>query len=102
MGKTCLFRILAGLDEPDSGTVLVEKEGKPVQRGMVGVVAQSYPLFAHRTVRSNLLVAGKPSGLSGSEVADKADGLLKRFGMEAHGRKYPAQLSGGQRQRIAI
>src|SRR5437762_2951298 len=58
MGKTTLFRILAGLDAPDTGSVLIEKEGKPVERGMVGVVAQSYPLFNHRTVRGNLLVAG--------------------------------------------
>jgi NitT/TauT family transport system ATP-binding protein len=40
IGKTCLFRILAGLDAPDSGSVLIGKEGTPVQRGMVGVVAQ--------------------------------------------------------------
>src|SRR5438874_8902195 len=50
MGKTTLFRILAGLDSPDAGDVLVEEDGRPVHRGMVGVVAQSYPLFAHRTV----------------------------------------------------
>jgi NitT/TauT family transport system ATP-binding protein len=102
MGKTTLFRILAGLDAPDTGTVLIEKEGKPVERGMVGVVAQSYPLFHHRTVRGNLLVAGGRSGLSRADVARKADLLLQRFGLAEHARKYPAQLSGGQRQRVAI
>src|SRR3954454_23941865 len=51
MGKTTLFRILAGLMTPDSGTVLLEKECRPVERGKVGVVAQNYPLFEHRTVR---------------------------------------------------
>lgn len=102
VGKTTLFRILAGLDKPDSGTVLVEEEGVPVQRGMVGVVAQNYPLFAHRTVLGNLLVAGKQAGLKGTENRDRAMGLLQRFGIEQQASRYPCQLSGGQRQRAAI
>src|SRR5690242_1766064 len=102
MGKTSLFRILAGLDAPDTGTVVLEKECKPVERGMVGVVAQNYPLFAHRTVLGNLTVAGRRSGLSGGGAKERAKELLKRFGLEEHAGKYPAQLSGGQRQRLAI
>ena len=99
VGKTTLFRLLAGLDVPDKGTILVEAEQKPVQRGMVGVVAQSYPLFAHRTVLGNLLIAGNDSR---AQNRQKAATLLKRFGLEEHGAKYPSQLSGGQRQRVAI
>jgi NitT/TauT family transport system ATP-binding protein len=102
VGKTTLFRILAGLDAPDSGYVLLEKECTPVQRGMVGVVAQNYPLFAHRTVLGNLTVAGRQTGLSGRDAQEKGRELLKRFGLEEHAAKYPAQLSGGQRQRVAI
>ena len=102
IGKTRLFRILAGLDAPDTGAVRITEEGLPVERGMVGVVAQHYPLFAHRTVLGNLTVAGRQAGLSGGDAAAKAAGLLQRFGMEEHGRKYPSQLSGGQRQRVAI
>lgn len=102
IGKTRLFRILAGLDAPDTGGVFITPEQISVQRGMVGVVAQHYPLFDHRTVMGNLTVAGRQAGLSGAEAGEKAKGLLKRFGMEAHGSKYPAQLSGGQRQRVAI
>lgn len=98
MGKTCLFRILAGLSEPDSGQVLVNAEQTIVRRGMVGVVAQNYPLFAHRTVMGNLMVAANGS----VEPRKKADALLARFGMAEHSNKYPAQLSGGQRQRVAI
>src|SRR5689334_18046146 len=52
IGKTTLFRLLAGLDMPDTGSIVVED--RPVQRGMVGVVAQNYPLFEHRTVFGNL------------------------------------------------
>jgi len=102
MGKTTLFRILAGLDKPDTGTVLVEEEGRPVERGMVGVVAQNYPLFAHRTVLSNLAVAGRQAGLSAAQSATRANETLMRFGLEAHAKKYPALLSGGQRQRVAV
>jgi NitT/TauT family transport system ATP-binding protein len=102
IGKTCLFRILAGLDAPDTGSVLLGEEARPVERGMVGVVAQSYPLFSHRTVMGNLLVAGKRAGLSGAQAAEKAESLLQQFGLEDHGQKYPVQLSGGQRQRVAI
>src|SRR5688572_23529969 len=53
IGKTTLFRILAGLEPPDTGRVLIGEEQKPVERGRVGVVAQHYPLFAHRTVLGN-------------------------------------------------
>lgn len=102
VGKTTLFRVLAGLSKPDSGAVLIDEGQKPVERGMVGVVAQNYPLFAHRTVMGNLLVAGAQAGLKGQAGRAKADELLGRFGLSGHGKKYPSQLSGGQRQRVAI
>jgi len=102
VGKTTLFHLLAGLMPPDTGTVAVTEQLTPVKAGMVGVVAQNYPLFMHRTVRGNLHVAGKQNGLRGRELADKADALLKRFGLEGEGEKYPSQLSGGQRQRVAL
>jgi polar amino acid transport system ATP-binding protein/sulfate transport system ATP-binding protein len=102
MGKTTLFRLLAGLDKPQTGVILAGKEQKPVRRGTVGVVAQNYPLFAHRTVMGNLLVAGKQVGLKGAAAREKATDLLKRFGVDEQATKYPSQLSGGQRQRVAI
>jgi polar amino acid transport system ATP-binding protein/sulfate transport system ATP-binding protein len=102
IGKTRLFRILAGLDAPDTGSVVIGETGIPVRRGMVGVVAQHYPLFAHRTVLANLVIAGRRAGLSGAEAAEKARGFLTRFHLEDRADYYPAQLSGGQRQRVAI
>jgi NitT/TauT family transport system ATP-binding protein len=102
VGKTTLFRVLAGLEEPDTGQVLVGGDQKPVRRGQIGVVAQQYPLFAHRSVLSNLVVAGGQIGLKGSAARDKANDLLNRFGLDGQGGKYPSQLSGGQRQRVAI
>jgi NitT/TauT family transport system ATP-binding protein len=102
IGKTRLFRILAGLDEPDTGHVFVGDPLKPVKKGEVGVVAQHYPLFRHRSVISNLIVAGKQSGCSGPEAKERAMKLLTEFDLAEHADKYPAQLSGGQRQRVAI
>jgi len=102
IGKTRLFRILAGLDEPDTGQVFVGDPAEPVKRGEVGVVAQNYPLFRHRTVLSNLIVAGKQSGCSASEAKTRAMKLLADFSLEDHANKYPVLLSGGQRQRVSI
>lgn len=102
IGKTRLFRILAGIDKPDSGYVLVGEAASPVQRGMIGVVAQNYPLFQHRTVMGNLLVAGKRTGVSDSQVREKAQDYLRRFQLLDRAHLYPSQLSGGERQRVAI
>jgi len=102
IGKTSLFRILAGLDKPNSGHVRLGEKQEPVRRGMVGVVAQDYPLFAHRTVLGNLMVAGLRSGLSRKDAREKAMGFLARFDIEDRAPRYPIQLSGGQRQRVAI
>lgn len=102
MGKTTLFRLLAGLDHPDTGAVLVNSVREPVESGMVGVVTQDYRLFPHRTVMGNLMVAGRQARLSTRLARSKAEGLLRQFDIDAHARKYPCQLSGGQRQRVAI
>jgi polar amino acid transport system ATP-binding protein/sulfate transport system ATP-binding protein len=102
IGKTRFFRILAGLDQPDRGSVLIGEKGVPVERGMVGVVAQSYPLFQHRTVLGNLMVARGQAALPASAARDRAMGFLKRFKLEDRAHLYPSQLSGGQRQRVAI
>jgi NitT/TauT family transport system ATP-binding protein len=97
VGKTTLFRTLAGLDLPDTGTIHVMK--KPLRRGDVGVVAQHYPLFQHRTVMGNLMVVG---GKPPAQLEKEAKQILERFGVAEHANKYPSQLSGGQRQRVAI
>jgi polar amino acid transport system ATP-binding protein/sulfate transport system ATP-binding protein len=102
IGKTQLFRILAGLNSPDAGSVLLGEAALPVTRGEVGVVAQHYPLFAHRRVFGNLLIAGTRSGLDHQAAERKATDLLARFKLEDAAHKFPAQLSGGQRQRVAI
>jgi len=102
VGKTTLFKILAGLVDPDEGTVRIGEAGTPADPGLVGVVTQNYILFEHRTVLGNLLIAGKQSGMSAADAKKRAMDYLERFGLTAHAEKYPMQLSGGQRQRVAI
>ena len=102
IGKTQLFHLLSGLKKPTSGRVLIGDPGVPVKRGMVGVVAQHYPLFMHRTVMGNLLIAGERSGRPEAEYKQKAQSLLDEFKLLDRAGHFPSQLSGGQRQRVAI
>lgn len=104
IGKTQLFRILSGLQEPNKGQVLLggNGEAQPVKTGQVGVVAQHYPLFKHRTVIDNLITAGKQAGLDRRKATDRSLELLDKFGLRSHANLFPIQLSGGQRQRVAI
>lgn len=99
-GKTQFSRILTGLQAPTTGEVRVE--GKVVTAGLVGLVAQDYPLFRWRTVRGNLLVALEHSGLTKRGRQDRVKEYLERFGLSDKADLYPSQLSGGQRQRVAI
>src|SRR5215470_11451983 len=102
IGKTQLFRIIAGLNKPTSGRVTINGVDRPVQAGEVGVVAQDYPLFEHRTVMSNLLLAAKQKEKDEKTARDKVVQYLTDFELMDKARLYPAQLSGGQRQRCAI
>lgn len=101
-GKTQLLRIIAGLQTPTTGHVLIDPDRKPIQRGMAGVVFQQYPLFEHRTVQSNLMMAGELAGMKSLKAESHAQELLSMFELENIGDKYPRQLSGGMRQRVAI
>src|SRR5579872_5082594 len=101
IGKNQLFRIIAGLNAPTSGQVLVDS-GTPVAAGMVGVVPQNYPLFEHRTIYSNLLLAAYQSDKNREQAKERVMDYLRRLDMVEQAQLYPAQISGGQRQRVAI
>lgn len=101
VGKTRLLRIIAGLDAPDAGKVRGH-ENAELHAGSVGVVFQDYPLLRHRTVASNLELAGHIGGLSAAASRKRCNELLDTFGLSERGDFYPAQLSGGQKQRAAI
>ena len=80
----------------------VGHEGTPVFAGLVGYVAQSYPLLRHRTVLGNLVTAAKRAGADTKKAQEKAMQYLREFSLDDKWEDYPAQLSGGQRQRVAI
>jgi polar amino acid transport system ATP-binding protein/sulfate transport system ATP-binding protein len=101
VGKTRLLRALAGLDDVDQG-VLRGVGGKKLTPGSVGMVFQDYPLLRHRTVRSNLEIAGRIGGLSPAACKKRVNELLDVVRLTGHAAHYPAELSGGQRQRAAI
>ena len=108
-GKTTLLRILAGLDYPDSGSVLNDGENflaQPARERRIGMVFQHYALFRHLTVIENiafgLRVRPWRSRPSRGEIRARVDRLLRRVQLEGMGARFPAQLSGGQRQRVAL
>jgi ABC-type nitrate/sulfonate/bicarbonate transport system ATPase subunit len=102
IGKTQLSRVLTGLQTPTTGKVTVGPKDTPVHAGLVGYVAQNYPLLRHRNVLGNLTTAAKRSGAGAKEALEKAEDYLRRFSLSDKWDKYPAELSGGQRQRVAI
>src|SRR5213079_3575071 len=81
IGKTQLFRIIAGLNQPTSGQVLVNSTLTPVKAGMVGVVAQNYPLFENRTIFSNLILAAKQREGNHGAARDRVMTYLRRLDM---------------------
>jgi sulfate transport system ATP-binding protein len=108
-GKTTLLRILAGLDYPDTGSVL--KDGKDflattARERNIGMVFQHYALFRHLTVLENiafgLRVRPWRKRPSRAVIRERVGRLLKRVQLDGLGRRYPSQLSGGQRQRVAL
>ena len=104
IGKTQLFRILAGLQEPDTGSVAIGPDQHLVEAGEVGVVSQHYMLFNHRTIKENLRLAMRHSDNALTDV-EREQMILQHaeaFDLSAHLGKYPMQLSGGQRQRTSI
>src|SRR4030095_2497770 len=81
---------------------VADEAGAMLPPGSVGVVFQDYPLLRHRTVESNLELAGIVGGLSAAEARKRTKQLLKTFNLTDRATFYPAQLSRGQRQRVAI
>ena len=102
IGKSQLFRCIAGLQRPTSGSVRLNGRQREVQPGEVGVVAQNYPLFNHRTVWGNLMLAARRHGRDEHTAADACLALLEKFDLVDSAKCHPMMLSGGQRQRVAI
>ncbi len=109
-GKSTLCRAINRLEPIESGTIrldgqLLPDEGKPLARlrAEVGMVFQSFNLFAHKTVLQNVSLGQvKVRGRKKEEADRRSRELLDRVGLASQAPKYPAQLSGGQQQRVAI
>jgi glutamate transport system ATP-binding protein len=109
-GKSTLIRCINGLQPIDGGRVMVDgrplpREGKALarHRADVGMVFQSFNLFAHKTILQNCTLGPvKVRGMSKAEAAKRARSLLERVGIADKADRYPAELSGGQQQRAAI
>ena len=104
-GKSTLLRVIAGLESPDSGQVLIGDEdvtAQPARDRGVGMVFQHYAAFKHMTVYDNvafgLTIRKRPK----AEIRERVDTLLELVQLQQFGHRYPAQLSGGQRQRMAL
>ena len=104
-GKTTLLRIIAGLDKPTSGKVILDGQDItdfPPYKRDVNTVFQNYALFPHMTVEENIGFGLKMKGISKEESQDRIQKVLKLIQLEKLGNRYPAQMSGGQQQRVAI
>lgn len=109
-GKSTLCRTINRLETIDTGTIAIDGEELPAEgrklaqlRSDVGMVFQSFNLFAHKTILDNVTLAPmKVRKLSKEAARDAAMALLERVGVANQADKYPAQLSGGQQQRVAI
>ena len=109
-GKSTLCRTINRLEAFESGTISIDghelpQEGKALarHRADVGMVFQSFNLFAHKTILENVTLGPVTvRGKKPAEAKERAMELLKRVGVDHQAAKYPAQLSGGQQQRVAI
>lgn len=104
-GKTTILRMIAGLDVPDSGDIIingVRVNDVPASKRGIGFVFQNYALFRYMTVADNIGFGLKVQKKSKKEVKSKVNELLALISMADLGTRYPHQLSGGQKQRVAF
>lgn len=109
-GKSTFLRTLNRLEKHDAGTIVVDGiqlndnlRNLDAIRREVGMVFQSFNLFAHLSILKNITLAPmRVRKMSKADAEEKALALLDRVGLKAHAHKYPVQLSGGQQQRVAI
>ena len=109
-GKSTLLRVIAGLEHPDEGRVLLDAVAMPDRepalrnyRRSLGVVFQAFNLFPHLTALQNVMLPlTAVHGMKANEAWQRALEVMERLGLADHAGKKPSQLSGGQRQRVAI
>lgn len=104
-GKTTTLRMIAGFEEPTTGTIMVEgervEEKEPFERN-VNTVFQSYALFPHKTIFDNIAYGLKMKKVPKAEIKERVYEMMEMVQLEGFEKRYPSQLSGGQKQRVAI
>ncbi len=104
-GKSTLLRLIAGLEMPDSGKIILtgkDATNQSVQQRNIGFVFQHYALFKHLTVRQNIAFGLEIRKTPKAKVKGRVEQLLELVQLSGLGDRYPSQLSGGQRQRVAL
>jgi putative ABC transport system ATP-binding protein len=110
-GKSTLLNLIAGLDRPSAGQVIVdgvrvdtlgEAAAARYRRARIGMVFQFFNLIDDLSVLDNVLLPAQLAGLGRFEARGRAEELLASVGMDAYMRQYPGRLSGGERQRVAV
>jgi sulfate/thiosulfate transport system ATP-binding protein len=104
-GKSTLLRMIAGLEIPDSGDIVLtgqESTTLTVRQRNVGFVFQHYALFKHMTIWENIAFGLKMRKAGKEEIFSRVSELIKLVQLEGLEKRYPSQLSGGQRQRVAV
>lgn len=104
-GKTTLLRIIAGLEVPDSGTVLyhgADVTNQPVRDRNIGFVFQHFALFRHMNVYDNIAFGMRVRGAGNDKIKERVRELIQLVRLEGLKWRFPSQLSGGQRQRVAL
>jgi putative ABC transport system ATP-binding protein len=111
VGKSTLLNLIAGLDVPDSGRVLIESrdlavlddaERTRLRRARMGFVFQAFHLLPHLTIEKNVGLPLALNGVSGKQANDRVTELLVAVGLEKRRHSFPRELSGGEMQRVAI
>ena len=104
-GKTTILRMIAGLETPDSGDIIIDgvrvNDLAASKRG-IGVVFQNYALFRYMTVYDNIAFGLRVQKADKKKIDERVRELIKLIGLEGLEKRYPSQLSGGQRQRVAF
>jgi sulfate transport system ATP-binding protein len=104
-GKSTLLRLIAGLEQADTGRIWItgeEATDRTVQDRQVGFVFQHFALFKHRTVRQNVAFGLELRKWKREAIKRRVDELLDLVQLKGYGSRFPSQLSGGQRQRVAL
>lgn len=104
-GKTTILRMIAGLDRPDSGDIIIDGtrvNDLPGSKRGIGFVFQNYALFRYMTVADNIAFGLEVKKENKAKIRQRVEELLELVSMQDLGKRYPHQLSGGQRQRVAF